>query len=178
MIDLSALAMYLEVLIMMRFNGMKTNPLLFYLEILLCIILMTSCKQGQSKSTLEAEAKKPPISQSMEQSSDKMKIIQPRTTAAWPLGPAIEKKLDPALKKKITELLAADRSDEPVQMIGKYAQVEAYKLKQILSELGCSVGTVTTSFFTVECPAGAVLDLAGLEFIEYLELSKERYLFY
>lgn len=159
---------------MIRLSGMERNPLLFYLGILVCITLITSCKQGQNKSASEVGAKKPAMSQDMAQSSE-MKVIPPYTTAELALDPDIEKKLDPALKKKVTELLAADRSYEPVQMIGKYVYVEASNLKQILSELGCSAGTVTASFFTVECPAGVVFELAGLQFIEYLELSKERY---
>lgn len=161
---------------MIRLSGVEKNPLLFYLGILVCITLITSCKQDQSKSASEVGAKKPIMSQGMAQSSD-MEIIPPHTTAELALDPDIEKNLDPALKKKVTELLDADRSYEPVQMIGKYAYVEASNLKRILSELGCSAGMVTASFFTVECPASAVFELAGLEFIEYLELSKERYLY-
>lgn len=83
--------------------------------------------------------------------------------------------MDPALKKKIYELAAENRMNERVKIIGEHAYMEQAELRHKMSELRCSVGTVTAHFFSAECSAEAILELAEYYFIVYLELSRELY---
>jgi len=135
----------------------------------------TSGKVTPGEATSQEEAKGLVMAKTDKQPSVKRKVIEPVATTTAAIDPDIVKKLDPALKKKLAELTAEGRMDEEIGMIGKYAGVKPQELRQKVANLGCSVGTVTTSLFTVECEAGDVLELAKFQFVKYLELEQEVY---
>lgn len=136
----------------------------FSIVLFLSIVLIGGCggKEDQSQ-------------QQTGQLSSQQKQAQLDTATVMSLDPAIAKKLDPALKQKVAELKAADKLGEEVRILGKFKSIEKEKLRQSVSDLGGTIGTITTSGFTLHCPASSVLEIAKLEFIEYLELSQKVY---
>ncbi|MEW5804519.1 MAG: hypothetical protein AB1847_20695 [bacterium] len=158
----------------------------------LCLISAAGCGQSQSKVASRDEANESvgevatrdevdEVNESVKPEAGihpltrKRESIKAATDTTLDIDPNIAEKLDPALKRKLAELTKEDRLDEYLGIIGKYAGVESQELRQKVSDLGCSVGTVTSSFFTTECQAGDILDLAKFDFVTYLELAKEVY---
>ncbi len=80
------------------------------------------------------------------------------------------------MKNKLKILTEANKLEEQVRFIGKYTGISEDELRQKVLKLGGTVNSVTTSTFTAECPVKTVIELARLESISYIELSKTVYL--
>jgi len=79
-----------------------------------------------------------------------------------------ENKIDFALKQKLEDV-----TDENLKILGKYKGVSKDEIRQLITDLGGSVGTTTNSIFTVECSKKIVYKILELDEVDYLELSKQ-----
>lgn len=86
---------------------------------------------------------------------------------------AMQSKADAALRQAVAEATAAGRPDTLQVMGGCDGQVSDERRKS-LAAAGASVQTVTGETFVALVPAGRVGDVAVLDFVRSLELSKER----
>jgi len=82
-------------------------------------------------------------------------------------------KLEPKLKSRVKELISQKRSDEELQILGKYETISSEELKNKIIEYGGKVETITSTIFTVRCSVKTITILSNKDFIKYLELSKK-----
>jgi len=98
-----------------------------------------------------------------------------RPSAAVALTPAQEQKIGPALRRELAALIEAGKSGRTVSIIGRYdAGLKAEELRRRIAAVGGTVATVTSSTFTLQCPAENVKKIARLDEVLYLDLAMER----
>ena len=136
----------------------------FIILVVIGLVAGIGCKTGKDDSIKkqiapESVQKETPSSSVLtnEASVDSTTDVRPET-----IGPALWKEIGDA-----TGL---------VKISGKFSGLKLGAIRASIEELGGTVGTVTASIFTAECPASAITELAKMEGIEYLELSKTSFI--
>lgn len=85
---------------------------------------------------------------------------------------AMQSKADAALRQAVAEAAAAGRPDT-LQVMGGCDGWVSDERRKSLAAAGASVQTVVGETFVALVPAGRVGDVASLDFVRSLELSKE-----
>ncbi|MDZ7766502.1 MAG: hypothetical protein U5K00_19105 [Melioribacteraceae bacterium] len=85
-----------------------------------------------------------------------------------------KEKLDHGLRMEL-EKNGAVESSEKIQFLGKCNEEISEETKTMIEQTGVKVGTVTKDIFTASGTLDQIVDLAKLDFIKYLEKSKELY---
>ncbi|NTV46708.1 MAG: hypothetical protein HGB11_09395 [Chlorobiales bacterium] len=91
--------------------------------------------------------------------------------SSQPQGGNLEK-CDAPLRKSLEALKQGDESDT-IEIIGKCKSSITNEQLQKLCDTGAAIGTVAGDIFTASAPATSIHQLAALEFITRLELSRK-----
>lgn len=145
----------------------------FFVIMFFVMMILGGCKETPpQEDTIKPEKKAIPTA-TAEQKSMEMPAV-PDTIAAK-TAEEVNQKLEPALTKHLADLTRTQQDTTEVKIVGKYENLTEEELKHLIRDLGGEVMTVTKSTFTLRCPANCVSDVAKIEGISYLELSKERH---
>ena len=88
-------------------------------------------------------------------------------------GAANSEKIDPALKMEVDRLIKEDQGDQPVEVIIRSRSEMEPAQRAVIEQKGGILGAIIGDVSSARIPAQSVSEIAGLEWIVYLEKPKK-----
>ena len=88
------------------------------------------------------------------------------------LPPSVQAKLDPALLHRLEELNQLGRLEQPLSVLVRTTSEISPDQERLLERRGMTIRSKSGIILSATLPAASIQDVAGLDFIARIELSK------